>query len=322
MSHIQNFPKRKKLYEKGLSDGEIASKVGVTKETIYSWRKRRGLVPNKKRGGQVLNISLKPTRELGYFCGLVMGDGCTRKNGSNYLIEIESTKEDIINIFYKSAKRLGMNPFKTGKEKTRTFPNGESRTDMMYRATACSRVFYDAFSPYDNGSFDWEFPEFLSTKESLWGFVGGLADAEGYLATGKKGIGILVNCRRGLKQVKEILEKELRLVFGSLTFFEDRKGRFHLEIYGHNLGVFLEKAELRLKKNHFEKNIHSPTASNRVSGGDLARMYWREEKSIGEIAEELNRHPVQIRRWMDKCDIPRRDLSQATKLAWEKGRRS
>lgn len=272
--------------------------------------------------GQVLDVSLEPTRELGYFCGLVMGDGYTRKNGTNYNVEIESTKKDIINTFCESAERLGMNPFKTEREKTRTFPNGETRTDVMYRATACSKIFYDAFSPYDNGSSNWRVPRFLSTKESLWGFVGGLTDAEGYLATEKKGIGISVDCKRGLKQVKEILGEELQLVFGSLTFFEDERKRFHLEIYGHNLGVFLKKAELRLKRKRFERNIRSSTASNRVSGEDLTRMYWREKKSIREIAEELSRHPAQVRRWMDKCDISRRDLSQATKLAWEKGRRS
>ena len=40
------YKKRMELYNKGLSDSEIAKKVGITTSGIESWRKRNGLEPN------------------------------------------------------------------------------------------------------------------------------------------------------------------------------------------------------------------------------------------------------------------------------------
>ena len=40
------------LYLQGLDDGEIAERCGVGRASIFGWRKRRGLPPNKSVGGQ------------------------------------------------------------------------------------------------------------------------------------------------------------------------------------------------------------------------------------------------------------------------------
>ena len=40
------------MYESGYSDTEIARETGVAPGTVCAYRKRRGLAPNRKRGGQ------------------------------------------------------------------------------------------------------------------------------------------------------------------------------------------------------------------------------------------------------------------------------
>ena len=42
----------KKLYNLGMTDGEIANEMLVSKDTIRSWRKRSGLVSNYCKSGE------------------------------------------------------------------------------------------------------------------------------------------------------------------------------------------------------------------------------------------------------------------------------
>ena len=42
----------KKLYDLGMTDGEIANKMCVSRDTIRSWRKRSGLVSNYCKSGE------------------------------------------------------------------------------------------------------------------------------------------------------------------------------------------------------------------------------------------------------------------------------
>lgn len=44
----QAYPEREKLYCQGLSDGQIAERLGIAKTTVFSWRQSRGLAPNGK----------------------------------------------------------------------------------------------------------------------------------------------------------------------------------------------------------------------------------------------------------------------------------
>lgn len=52
------------LYQKGLTDGEIAREVGSVKSTIYNWRHRNGLPPNGKMQDSASKYDYKVFREL------------------------------------------------------------------------------------------------------------------------------------------------------------------------------------------------------------------------------------------------------------------
>lgn len=182
--------RRLELYNNGLNDREIAEEIGVSSPSICSWRKRRKLTRNVEPGEwSILDVKLEPTFDTGYFCGLVIGDGWVHydKNSNNYTIALESTKQEIVGVFYDAASDLGLNPYRTKpREKTRTFPNGSRRTDKMYCVIANSKEVYEALKPCKLKDSRWETPEFLTSKKSRWGFVEGYFDAEGCISSDRR----------------------------------------------------------------------------------------------------------------------------------------
>lgn len=184
---VSQEKERMELYKEGLNDTEIGKRVGRSHETIYCWRKVRDLKPNCPQS-QIKNISLRPTRELGYLCGLILGDGSIykREKTRNYLIFLGTTKKEFAGIIIDAMRRVGLNPGLYKIMQTRRFPNGEIRTDLMYHIFANSKVVYEALSPYKKPRDLWEVPKFLTTDESLLGFFQGIYDAEGGVGNRKE----------------------------------------------------------------------------------------------------------------------------------------
>ena len=217
----------------------------------------------------IKKIDLKPNRELGYFCGLIIGDGWIyRQKSRNYIIAVESTKKDIINQFAKSAIRLGLNPSRIYiREKTRKFPNGEIRTDILYKVIVNSKILYDAIRPYKQNDFRWGIPKFLTTEESLFGFIGGFFDAEG--STTQEGIIIGSKWNENLINLKELLRK-LGFIYGKISVKDGR--------------LFAEKPELRLKKEKIFSLLQ-----------DRPRYYLREEyEKVMNLRKEYSWGGVRI----------------------------
>jgi DNA-binding transcriptional regulator YiaG len=270
------FPKRWKLYKKGFNDNQIAKILGVARNTICSWRKRRGLPPNAKAGGQSYKISLESTKELGYFCGLVIGDGFLwlNKNSHNYQICIESTKEKIVQVFCEIAKKLGLNPLGIyTREKTRKFPNGKIRTDINYAAIVNSKILFNALRPCKQENYHWTIPKFLTTKESLFGFLGGIFDAEGSCTS--TSIMIASKHNENLIQIKNLL-RELGFIYGNISV---RKGRLLISGLG-NIRMLIEKAEPRIKKEKVQSLLKNrPRRHTREEYQEVMRL--RREISLG-----------------------------------------
>ncbi len=204
----------------------------------------------------IKKIDLRPDRELGYFSGLVIGDGWIyRQKSRNYIIAIESTKIDIIDQFSKSAIKLSLKPSRIYiRQKTRKFPNGEIRTDTLYKVLVNSKILYDVLKPYKQNEFRWQIPKFLNTKESLFGFIGGLFDAEGNVGLFK--IAMASKHTENLIQIKKLLQERLGFTKGNITVTENKCSSLH--IYGReNLKQF-EKAEVRIKKEKLQKLLRKP----------------------------------------------------------------
>jgi len=58
----ENIQLRLSMIEQGLSDGEIAEQLGITKSAFTIWRNKRGIPPNRPRGGQRLPKNMQKRR--------------------------------------------------------------------------------------------------------------------------------------------------------------------------------------------------------------------------------------------------------------------
>lgn len=155
-------------------------------------------------------FSLEPTRDLGYFCGLIIGDGSLRKAKSrNYTITICSPDQDLINIFKELASSFNFNVLSYERQKARPFPNGSIYHGEYTQAIMNSKEFYQALRPYKRKDFQWRIPHFLTTTESLKGFIEGLFDAKGtiYIHNGKYcSMRISSKHKEGLLEIQSILK--------------------------------------------------------------------------------------------------------------------
>jgi len=309
-------------WKKGFSQREIAERFGLGQSTISKFMKghgisarHKGFVPwNKGKTGvfskearrkiseaNLKKVDLSPTKKLGYFCGLVIGDGSLYfcRPTRNYEMRFQSTKEDIVKLFCELAEDLGLHPLGIYTYKrTRRFPNGEKRTDLIYSAVVNSKILYDALRPYKQKDYYWKIPRFLTTKESLFGFVGGIFDAEGY--AGKNGVIIGSKHDENLIRFKRLLKK-LGFIYGRISV---KNGRLTMFGIG-NIRLLLEKAELHLKKKKVQSVFQNrPRRHTREEYEEVIKL--RKQKELGgrRISKETNIPVSTIEDWVYRGKVP------------------
>lgn len=256
-------------------------------------------------------IEIKPTREWGYFFGLVIGDGSLVKTKSkNYVIHMRSTKMEIIKLFCQSAHRLGLNclgPYI--QKRTRRFPNGQVRTDVMYTVMVNSKVLYEALKQCKLEDYHFRVPDFvLRTREAIAGFLQGFFDAEGYVDD--KGATPQIRAgskhRSNLIQIKDLLD---RLGIHSII---SKCGRiWEIRIYRNDAKLkFYEKIGFRLKRKQ-DALVRILTMRRTGSQYKYSREVYYEafrlrEKglSYSKIAEKLGVPENTVWRWIKHKRIP------------------
>lgn len=195
--------------------------------------------------------SLEPTRQLGYFCGLVLGDGTVFCKNSHHRISIKSTKTQILEQFEKYAKLFGLRPYWFTDVETRKFPNGTVRTDRMWMVSVSSKVLSEALKQCKKEDYFFHIPVFLNTKESLWGFIEGFFDAEGSvhydvrLKNGICSLSVSSKHRQNLSPIQQLLFE-----FGIRSVIYAMKGAkcFTLQIHRRkDIERFLSSATLSFK---------------------------------------------------------------------------
>jgi len=144
-------------------------------------------------------IDLSPTRDLGYFCGLVLGDGSLCKSKAGYMISFFSTKQVLLKSFEESIKKISPN--------MRSF---RCRTGRGCRVSVYSKILYHALKQFKPRPYYWVMPSFLTTNESQLGFIQGMFDADGaaILRTPSgplDSIKFVSKYRDGLNQIKDLL---------------------------------------------------------------------------------------------------------------------
>jgi len=159
-----------------MSITELPRALSVAGVATNGWeRNRKGQFVAKR-------IELKPTFWMGYFCGLVLGDGSLASAKTrNYQIAVESTKKELRRQFIKAVRKISpaVAVFQRQGRVSRSFPNGVRREDMHYSAVINSKKLYQVLRPFKKEDSIWEIPTFLTSRASLRGFLRGIFDAEG-----------------------------------------------------------------------------------------------------------------------------------------------
>lgn len=137
-----------------------------------------------KRGTFVCKeVSLEPSRALGYFCGLTLGDGSLFKTKMrNYGVKLETTDVELADCFHTSVKVAfpNLKPFYQTRRKIRYFPQCRKKYDSQtVTVTVYSKRLYEALRSSKGKDFHWTIPTFLTSVESKIGFLQGIFDAEG-----------------------------------------------------------------------------------------------------------------------------------------------
>ena len=158
---------------------------------------------------QKLRISLSPTKKLGYACGLIAGDGCIYRytKTRNHLVYFVSTKKEFISLAKNAMTKIGLHPFLRERVVTRRFPNGTVKTDLHYILISNSKILYEALIPFMRPKSPWHVPNFLTTNDSLLGFLEGIYDAEG--SVGSHQVTLFSKFRESLEMLSKILERFL-----------------------------------------------------------------------------------------------------------------
>lgn len=222
---------RELYWQEGLSLREMAKKLRMDGSLIYRLMKKHDIKRRTKSearklvwakgcyndlwrarlsNAHVREINLTPTRNLGYFCGMVLGDGylnfySTRKGRKIWQIRLNTTKKFWADIFITTASNVFpmFKPFIYSHMHERTFPNGTTRTDKMWVGVLASKRVYEALRPFKKDDYCWEIPKFLTSQESLAGFIAGIFDAEGN--AGERSIAIFSKHTANLSPLKDIL---------------------------------------------------------------------------------------------------------------------
>jgi hypothetical protein len=201
------------------------------------------------KGRSPKKVNTSPTINLGYLCGLILGDGSLNQTKNrNYRIDLETTDPELADAFKKSAKELGLNVLQYKRRKIREL-NGRIYDSETFCYSFNSKIMYNLIRPFKQRNSKWFVPKFLTTRESLMGFLRGIFDAEGSVS--RKQISIVSKDRNNLLQVKNILES-LDIKCGKIC--SDRSC-YKMRLYGqallrfHNLiGFGLPRKSSRLEQ--------------------------------------------------------------------------
>lgn len=222
---------------------------------------------NEEKGtGSFKNISLRPTEDLGYFCGLVLGDGSlyVRKKRRYYVIRLETTDSSLLACFVKVARKLGLNP-RIGRRRRKRVIWGKFYDQTFLHVRANSKVIYEFLRRCKLPDYHWQYPQKCDTHEFARGFLRGMFDADGSVdfCNGAPRVSLVSKHRENLNQIQSLLSSlgiyssmianhpnasTLRIIrrSGILTFYRE-------------VGFGLERKQMKLEKGIENKKwLNSP----------------------------------------------------------------
>jgi len=164
------------LYTKGLTDREIAKKIGVSASYISQFRRSKHLKSNANNC--LKNPTLSPSVPLSYILGALKGDGFTyyeKKKWGGYIVGLEVTEKAFALRFHKALHLIGLNPSLRPRIRKTITPAGTSYLCETWRTQACSVKFCKWYRNLTLNDIKTLLPE----KEHVGAFLQGFYDSEG-----------------------------------------------------------------------------------------------------------------------------------------------
>lgn len=200
-------------YSIGKSTPKIAEQFDVDPKTISNWLCRWGC-PTRYKGQK--HIDPKPTKELAYLFGLILGDGWIYHNckTNNYGIYMESINEKQINNFTTSINSCfpTLSTFVNKRNKERKF-GSKIYKGITYIAGTTSVELFNLIAPFKQKDYKWSIPDWIITNnEYIYGFLDGIIEAEGSFhkstrhKLGISRIHIISKHKSNLKWVEDLLK--------------------------------------------------------------------------------------------------------------------
>ncbi len=152
------------LLNMGLGITTVSRKLNIPKSTLHYWKHKTHKPPQTR-------WQPKPTKELAYVIGVLLGDGHVRKKRNYlYIIELETKDEDFAEEFSRAIAKVLNKKLKKPKIKHR-----KTRSNL-YRICYYSKAFYTWYKNQTLKTLK-EYIEY--NKECVKMFLRGIYDSEG-----------------------------------------------------------------------------------------------------------------------------------------------
>jgi len=187
---------------------EISNRIGKSVQAVALKAMSLGLKSNLHR--PPTPISNLPTFDLGYICGLIIGDGWLRERRGNYYLCFSSTSKNLIKNFCSALKKIS--PSLKVNIGFKKFTDKYHHKNPLCVAETSSKLLYHKLYPFKypskRGDSFWSIPSCLTSRESKVGFLCGLFDSEGSIVRTKLShpdFRIASKRKSNLSQVKNLL---------------------------------------------------------------------------------------------------------------------
>jgi len=185
--------------EKNCGYKRVAKELDISRSTIEKWLSR-GAKPRTYH--YVPN--LKPSPELSYMVGVLLGDGWVFKSGVRYMLGLEVADKAFSEGFERALMKLG---FHVGKQFIRS---KNIREKDMFVVYASSLFFYDWWQNFKS-SLVYNLRQLGYNNEFMLAFIRGFYESEGSVSYPNKGlhreIRIFNTCLEVSKIVKDFLQE-------------------------------------------------------------------------------------------------------------------
>jgi len=192
----------------------------------YLSEKRRFCCKECADKASCIPVDLSPTDNLGYFTGLMFGDGCicyqNAERTKNYDMRVFTTDQQLATAFINSCKKFGLNTT-VQQSNFKGIKWGRYYDQNNIIVSVYSKILFDFLCPYKKANSAWIYPENYKSEEFVKGFLRGIYDAEGSVS-GHGGKNIRIDfCQKFSENVLKV--KELLSQLGIQSNFYAGKGR-------------------------------------------------------------------------------------------------